>query len=71
NSRRITAKLEKAHYRAINGGPINATPIVMVLLVAGLTLVAMTAITLLSQGFDGPDAPGDGLSNYPSYTYAP
>jgi hypothetical protein len=71
NSRRITARLERAHYRAVNGGPINAAPILMVLLVAGLVVVAISAITLLSGGIGGTDGPGTGLSNYPSYTYRP
>lgn len=71
NSRRITRRLERAHHRAINGGPINATPIVMVLVAGGLIFLVMTAVTMLSQGFGGADNPGTDLSNYPSYTYGP
>jgi len=71
DSRRVTSRLERAHHRAINGGPINATPIVMTLLVTGLIVVAIVAISLLSNGVRPTDDPGTGLSNYPSYTYAP
>ena len=71
NSRRITSRLERAHDRAINGGPINATPIVMVLVVGGLVAIVITAVTLLSSGFGGDPGPSDGLSVYPSYTYGP
>lgn len=71
NSRHITSRLERAHHRAINGGPINATPIVMVLFVGGLVAVVITAVTLLSSGFTGNPGDGDGLSNYPSYSYGP
>lgn len=70
-SRRITARLDRAHQRAISGGPINATPFVLVLLVGGLVVVVILAVTLLSQGFNSPPAPGDGLDNYPSYSYGP
>lgn len=70
-SRRITARLDRAHERAISGGPINATPIVMVLLVGGLVVVAIVSITLLSKGFGQEHEPGTGLDNYPSYSYNP
>jgi hypothetical protein len=71
NSRAITRKLERAHDRAINGGPINATPIIMVLVVGGLVVVAISAITFLSGTFGSDPAPSGDLSNYPSYTYGP
>ena len=71
NSRRITARLELAHERAISGGPINATPFLLVLLAGGLVVLVIVAVTLLSQGFGGSDDPGPGLNNYPSYSYGP
>ena len=71
NSRRITARLERAHERAISGGPINATPFILVLLVGGLVVVVILAVSLLSQGFGGDTNPGDDLGNYPSYSYGP
>ncbi|MGC4175384.1 hypothetical protein [Demequina sp.] len=69
-SRGITKRLERAHYRAVNGGPINATPILMVLLVIGLVVLAIVAVSLLSQGF-GQDDPGGGGNIYPTYSYGP
>ena len=71
NSRVVTSRLAKAHDRAINGGPINATPIVMTLLAGGLVVVAIVAISLLTNGVGPTDDPGGDLSHYPAYTYAP
>jgi hypothetical protein len=71
NSRRITHRLDRAHDRAINGGPINAAPILLALLLAGLVVVVIVAVSLLSQGFaDDPD-PGATRDNYPQYSYGP
>ena len=70
NSRRITRRLDRAHDRAINGGPINATPIVMVLLVGGLFAIAVAAVITLGQGFAKDADPGNG-NIYPTYSYGP
>ena len=70
-SRRITARLERAHERAINGGPIHATPIVVGLFVTGLVVVAIAAITLLGDGFGQDPNPNFTRDTYPSYTYGP
>ena len=71
NSARITSRLNRAHERAISGGPINATPFVLVLLVGGLVVVVIVAVSLLSQGFRPDVGFGNDLSNYPSYSYGP
>ena len=69
-SRVFTKRLERAHHRAINGGPINATPFVMVLLFGGLVFLAMTAMLTLAQGF-GQDGDHRNPDVYPSYSYGP
>jgi len=70
NSRRITRRLDRAHDRAINGGPINATPIVMVLLLGGLFVIAIAAVITLGQGFAKDGEPDKG-NIYPTYSYGP
>jgi hypothetical protein len=66
----FTRRLERAHYRAVNGGPINATPFVLVLLVGGLFVLVMTAVLTLAQGF-GQDGDHENPGVYPSYSYKP
>ena len=69
-SRGITRRLERAQYRAANGGPINATPFLLVLLVGGLFALAFIAFATLSQGF-GQDGNTGKPGVYPTYSYGP
>jgi hypothetical protein len=70
-SKLVTERLDRAHERAIRGGPIYATPLVMVALAGGLIVVAIVAISLLTQGFGSEPDPSSSVDNYPSYTYGP
>lgn len=70
-SQAITKRLERAHDRAINGGPINATPILMTLLVIGIGIVVFLAVSALTAGISGKPAPEDPFKHYPDYTYGP
>ena len=71
DSRRITKRLERAHERAISGGPINATPILLTLFVGGIVVLVIVAMGLLSQGLVSDHEPDSDLDNYPSYSYGP
>ena len=70
-SRRITKRLDRAHERAISGGPINATPILLTVFVGGIVVVVIVAMGLLSQGFGNDPGTGTDLNNYPTYSYGP
>ena len=70
-SKAITRRLERAHYRAINGGPINATPILIGMIVIGILVVAGIALSLLMNGIGGTPPSQDPLNHYPQYTYGP
>ena len=71
-SRSITRRLDRAHERAIRGGPINATPIML-----GLSIVAIVALTIIAISLftntPSTSTPGleQRLDHYPEFTYAP
>jgi len=70
-SEHISSRLQRAHHRALHGGSIPSTPIVLLLVFAGLVVVALLAATWITAGQGDPPPTSDPLDHYPDYTFAP
>lgn len=70
-SERVSRRLQRAHHRAINGGPIPSMPIVLTLVAGGLVVAAMLAFSWMTADTNQPPTAEDPLSHYPDFTFGP
>lgn len=71
DSPRIARRLKRAHHRAIYGGPIPSTPIILLLVIGGLVAISMTAASWFAANRGEPPPPSNPLTYYPDYTFGP